>query len=91
MGYKSFRSPILEGYIGFKLGNYNYWVFTEKDNAISFAVAAYDDEGNLIETWERPGSRYISQIEIIKETESIRFIDRDGPHTEVHWEEFLIR
>jgi hypothetical protein len=66
---------------------YTYWAYSYIDNRVSLDVIAYDCNGNLVQQWEKPGTRYIQSITVDNNTKTVSFIGQYPDPVVMNWTE----
>jgi len=67
-----------------------YWALSFGDNRSSMAIVAFDDDGNVVERWDREGARYIWQIQIDDAAQTVHFVGQVERTITMSWEELGI-
>ena len=57
---------------------YTYWAYSYKDNRMAFDIAAYDAYGNLAKEWQKSGARYVEDITVDSDYETVTFLGQAG-------------
>jgi hypothetical protein len=67
-----------------------YWAFSHLDNRFSLTIAAYDSAGDLMMVWERAGARYMWQITLNTEANTVTFHGQDSQTITMTWAELRV-
>ena len=71
-------------------GGHRYWALSHNDNRGAMTVVAFDEAGALVKTWERPGARYLWQITVDVEAETVTFFGQSSGTIEMNWDELQL-
>lgn len=69
---------------------YRYWAHSHNDNRGAMTVVAFNEAGALVQTWERPGARYLWQITVDVEAETVTFYGQGNGTIEMSWAELRL-
>lgn len=72
-----------------KAGNLTCWAYSYIDNRVALGVVAYDEKGNVVEQWEKRGTRYLSMIESNPEKRTIEFVGQADRKVSMSWDEIF--
>lgn len=79
------------GNFGFKWGDYTYWTFDFYDNRVALAIVAYDSSGSIVRQWEEPNGRYINNLEISYEAQTVTFGMLQGSNIKLNWSDLEVQ
>ncbi|MDM8566398.1 hypothetical protein QUF74_12215 [Candidatus Halobeggiatoa sp. HSG11] len=68
---------------------YTYWAYSYRDNRGSLNISAYDCKGNLAKQWEKSGTRYIRNIIVDDNAETVSFVGQSPNPIVMKWSELL--
>lgn len=70
-----------------RMNGFSYWALSYRDNRVAFAIAAYDSNGRVVRLWERPGARYVWNITVDENKETVTFMGQAGGNLVMSWQE----
>lgn len=73
--------PVLS-YVGL-----TYWAWSFYDNRVAMAICAYDSGGKLVRRLDRDGARYIWQITVDEQAQTVSFAGQDDAKITLGWRE----
>jgi hypothetical protein len=73
-----------------KWNGYTYWVFSDASNGMRMIVGAYDESGSLVASWSRSGARYLWQITVDEEVQTITLWGQANHTIVMSWYELLV-
>ena len=68
---------------------YTYWAYSYSDNSSGMAIVAYDEAGNVVGEWEKPGARYVWQIDLDSATQTVTFVGQANRTIAFTWDELF--
>ncbi|MZP30479.1 hypothetical protein GTO91_12220 [Heliobacterium undosum] len=70
-------------------GLYTYWVYNLVDR-YGMGIVAYDEAGNIVGQWEKPGASHIWQITVEADTQRVVFWGQSNYRIVMRWHELFI-
>jgi hypothetical protein len=69
---------------------YTYWIFSYTDNREALAIVAFDADGAVRGTWERPGARYVYRASVNPLSETVTFAGQSDWRITMRWDELRL-
>jgi hypothetical protein len=73
-----------------KWNGYSYWIFSYTNNSSQMLVCAYDESDSLVASWNRSGARYLWQITVDEEMQTITLWGQSDRTIVMSWYELLV-
>lgn len=70
-----------------RFNDLTYWAYSYTDNRSAFGIVAYDDDGEIVEQWERAGARYLWEINVDREANIVTFSGQSSAMVAMTWAE----
>ncbi|MFA6247149.1 MAG: hypothetical protein WC615_09410 [Mucilaginibacter sp.] len=70
--------------------DYTYWAFDYKNNDNSIGIVAYNNEGNLVKQWRKPGTRYLWSITLDPRRKTVTFWGQANQTVVMGWDELKV-
>jgi len=71
--------------------SYTYWAYSYYDNRVSMNIVVYDDQGNIVKQWEKPGARYLYNITVDPAKQTVTFWGQANQSVAMTWSDLLIQ
>lgn len=68
----------------------NFWALSYRDNRTEMAIVGYDDGGNAVKLIEKPGSRYVWNITLDAEQQTIAFHGQSDAIVTLQWNDLFV-
>ncbi len=70
-----------------KMNGYTYWAYSDNDNMGTMAIVAYDAAGAVAGQWTKNGARYLWQIILDTNGQTVAFVGQGSAAIVVPWSE----
>lgn len=70
--------------------DYSFWALSFRDNRLSLAFLAVDQDGEIVARLDRDGARYLWKIDLDEEAKTATFIGQAAREIVVQWEELKV-